>query len=251
MWLAYVDESGNKGYDGSKSYTLGCVVVSANRWPDTFDSFIAFRRFLKKQFGIGVRDEIKASYLIRGNGGLASLGMGEHKRNVVYRAHMRLAIKLGISVFAVVIDKELIYDKSRDPRDKAWEYLLQRLERLSTTSVTPVMLLHDEGEELLVRSFVRKIRRVNNPGSAFGPGSLKRPARLIIEDPVPRSSTHSYFIQLADLSAYAAYRRVYPPPQHKFAVCPETMWDELGDARRAATNILVGGRPFPGIVKWP
>jgi hypothetical protein len=62
--FAYVDESGDKGVAGSKSYTLGCLLVDAARWTEVFDQVLLYRRFLKKQFGIPVRSEIKANYLV-------------------------------------------------------------------------------------------------------------------------------------------------------------------------------------------
>jgi hypothetical protein len=62
-----------------------------------------------------------------------------------------------------------------------------------------------------IRKIARKTRRAGSGGSAFGTGSLRRPARLLIEDPMPKNSTHSYFLQHADLAAYAAFR-VYDLP---------------------------------------
>ena len=70
-------------------------------------------------------------------------------------------------------------------------------------------------------------------------------------DPVSRNSQQSLFIQVADLVAYAAFRRVYPgPTSRKHSVVPDDMWDELGPARMAEVNQRSGG-PSPGIVTWP
>ena len=171
----------------------------------------------------------------------------------IYRQHMRLAHKIGLDVFAVVIKKELILKQTMNPRDVAWEYLIQRLERISTNSDSPLMIIHDEGEASRIRTLVRKARRINMPGSAFGTGRLSKPARLIVDDPVPRDSRQSYFIQLADLAAFAAYRRLYPPTR-AHSVCPGSMWDELGDARYASANEVAtsqGWVKHHGIVVWP
>jgi len=164
---------------------------------------------------------------------------------------MRLQRKLEISAFAIVIRKDAISAKHLDidPRDVAWEYLIQRLERFSTLGGTQIWLSHDEGESLLIRRLTRKARRIGSAGSAFGTGSLKRPCRLILDDPVPRNSQESYFIQLADLDAYAAFRKVYAPPGRDTQIVPQDMWDELGTAALARANYLRGGPP--GIVSWP
>lgn len=80
----------------------------------------------------------------------------------------------------------------------------------------------------------------------FGTGVLKRPFNRLLNDPVPRNSAQSYFLQLADLAAYAAFRRHHPPPAMPVNIVPEAMWDELGDARYSPVNKFSGGPP--GIV---
>lgn len=245
MHLAYVDESGNVGVppNGSQTYTLGCVLVESRIWPDVFDGVIDYRRFLKKTFGIPVRAEIKASYLLRNNGALAPLKLSESARRGVYKGALRLFSKVGIAAFGVVIRKDVVVARGLnvDPRLVAWEYLLQRLERFTTKGGTEVAIFHDEGDAGLVRALTRKARRAGTAGSAFGTGSLRRPARLVLDDPVPRNSQHSYFIQFADLVAYAAFRRVCPPPPKTAQIVPLTTWDELGNARYAPVNQVRGG----------
>ena len=251
MHFAYVDESGDAGPAGSQTYSLGVVMVEASQWPATFDELIDFRRHLRDRFGIPVRAELKANYLLRNGGPLRPLALSESARRAVYRSHMRLQPKLGLRAFAVVIRKASLRERRSgiDPRDVAWEYLLQRLERFTTKGGTEVLLVHDEGDAARVRTLARKARRAGSAGSAFGTGALGRPATRVLDDPVPRDSTQSYFLQLADMNAYAAFRRVVPPPERRMNIVPQEMWGELGDARFRPVSQLAGGPP--GIVVYP
>lgn len=251
MYFAYVDESGDAGASGSRTYTLGCILLASSTWPGAFDEVIDFRRFLRSHFGLPVRAEIKANHLLRNGGAFRPLALSESARFGVYRLHLRLQAKLGLQSFAVVIGKPALarIKPSTDPRDVAWEYLLQRLERFTTKNDTEVLLVHDEGDEARVRRLARKARRAGSAGSAFGTGSLRRPATRVLDDPVPRDSTQSYFLQMADLNAYAAFRYVVPPPHRRVQIVPQSMWDELGGARLLAVSELSGGPP--GIVKYP
>lgn len=231
MKIAYVDESGDDGIGGSRSYALGCVLVDGADWTSTFDQMIAFRRSIRDQFGIPVRAELKANYLLRNGGILRSHPLSEKARFKLYRSFMRLPAKLDLKAFAVVVDKREASEKFKGRRvssDIAWEYLLQRLER--SFRDTEVLIVHDEGDATTIRKRARKARRAGTAGSAFGTGLLKVPFRNLLDDPVPRDSRQSYFLQLADMAAYAAFRRRYPPPERRVQIVPSTMWEELGTA---------------------
>jgi hypothetical protein len=235
MYLAYVDESGDDGAKGSRSYALGCVMIDGAAWQTTFDGMIAYRRFLRTRFGIPVRAELKANYLIR-NGGpwLSYHPLPSGMRHAIYRGHLRIQPKFGMTAFAVVIDKGTAIAKfgaARATSDIAWEYLLQRLERRATNEGTEILVVHDEGDPLTIRKRARKARRAGSAGSAFGTGTLSVPFLRLLDDPVPRNSQQSYFLQLADFNAYAAFRRLYPPPPRPGQIVPRGMWDELGAAR--------------------
>jgi hypothetical protein len=235
MYLAYVDESGDDGARGSVSYALGCVMIDGSNWASAFDGMIAFRRFLRTRFGIPVRVELKANYLLR-NGGpwLSHHPLPSRMRHAISRGHLRIQSKLGMTAFAVVIDKAKATSKfggRRVTSDIAWEYLLQRLERRATKEGTQILLVHDEGEALTIRKRARKSRRAGTAGSAFGTGILSVPFMRLLDDPVPRGSHQSYFLQLADVNAYAAFRCLYPPPLRTVQIVPQGMWDELGAAR--------------------
>jgi hypothetical protein len=248
MYLAYVDESGDKGKDGSKTFVLACTLVRASVWSASFDTIIAFRRFLKEKFGLPVRAEVKANHLLRNGGPFRDLALSENARRAIYKMHMRLQSKIGVSTFAVMLNKAKL-DSSIDPHERAWRFLLQRLERLATTDHDMILVVHDEGEPIAIRKYARRARRAGTAGSAYGSGGISVPFKGLLEDPVSRDSRQSYFLQLADLSAFAAYRRYFPPPPGRPSICPQSMWDELGEAVFRPANKNAGG--VPGIVFWP
>lgn len=247
MLIAYVDESGNTGTvasGGSLTFTLGCVLVDAAAWPTAFDELLAMRRRVRDRFGLPMRAEVRANDLIRASGDIRNVGLAPTERLLIFRAHMAVMSALPARAFAVVVDKR---NQTADYFDLAWEGLLQRLERTSTHEQQPFMVVHDEGANDQVRAWVRRSRRYLTAGSATGYGTLRNPARLLVDDPVPRTSRQSYFIQAADLVAYAAFRAVIAPSANVARVCPQTMWNSLGDAIHRKVNSLKRVGP-PGIV---
>jgi hypothetical protein len=248
MHFAYVDESGDSGAAGSQTYALGCVLIESNIWPDRFDRMIDFRRHLRSLYGLPVRAEIKANHLIRNGGAFRPLALSESARYSLYRQCMRLQSKLDFKTFAIVVNKANAAANypGRSVDDLAWERLLQRLERFATYGNDVVLVVHDEGNSNAIRKMARKSRRAGSAGSIGGGGTLLRPFTRLLDDPVSRDSKQSYFLQLADLVAYAAFRKHYPPPIRPVQIVPQLMWDELGTAAYAPVNMYSGGPP--GIV---
>ncbi|MBW0012879.1 DUF3800 domain-containing protein [Mycobacterium sp.] len=241
MLVAYIDESGNTGdpsSGGSQTFVLGCVLVDADNWPATFDGLLRFRRRVRDKFGVHMRAEIKANYLLRNSGDLRRYNLGHGARRVIYRAHLRVLSSLDVRAFAIVVDKRTGFTSSTACFDLAWEGLLQRLERTSTKENTRFIVIHDEGENDAVRRWVRRARRHLTAGSAYGGGTIVAPATQLVDDPVARQSRQAYFIQVADLLAYAAFRSVIPPGRNIESVCPQGMWSELGGATHRAVAAL-------------
>ena len=255
MYLAYVDESGDRGptaNGGSQSYTLACVFVRASQWAHAFDGLIGFRRFLRDKTHLPMRAELKTNFLIRNSGPLRDLHLSKKARKFIYRGLLRLQPTLNLQTFAIVIHKQRAIQRrpNDDPFITAWTYMMQRLEHLTRDSREPLLLVHDEGETETIRYIARKFRRYGTAGSLFGGGYQIPPFVGLIDDPVSRNSQHSYFLQLADLNAYAAFRRIFAPPPRTVQIVPQLSWDELGTARFAAASQRSPG-PSPGIVFWP
>lgn len=250
MLLAYIDESGNTGdpsRGGSLTFALGCVLVDADLWPAAFDELLDFRRRIKSKFGVHMRAEIKANYLLRNSGDLRPYALGPDARHLIFRAHLRVLNDLPARAFAVVVDKRTAFAGPDETFNLAWEGLLQRLERTSTKEKATFAVFHDEGEDDAVRRWVRKARRRLTAGSAFGSGQMSNAARLLVDDPIPRRSKQSYMIQLADLVAYSSFRAVVAPGPGIARICPEDMWDQIGPATHTAVSGL-RPRSRPGIV---
>lgn len=247
MLIAYIDESGDAGFLGSPSthFALGAVLVHSDKWLVALDENIKFRRGIRDSYGVKMSTELKAQYLLRGNPSLGRLS--ERDRLAIYRRAMEfLANAEWARVFAVVLEKDKVKKReSTFALDQSWTFTVQRLQNWSRSENTETMILHDEGTNTLFRRTLRKMRRHHRAGSFFYPGTtISAEANLLIEDTTPRNSRDSYFIQLADLVAYAAIRKVFPTK--RFGA---TAWDLLGPSRIKEVSKLRGG-PY-GIVKWP
>jgi len=172
--IAYVDESGNTGdvslSGASLTYSLGCILIDADQWPTAFDEMLAFRRRLKLSFGLPMRTELKANFLLRNSGPLRPLNLGTGARKTIFRAHMRILNDLPSRAFSVVVDKR---SKPAAPPAEifglAWEGLLQRLERTSNKEKASFLVMHDEGEDDNIRRWV-----------APGPGRDRRGRRRLV-----------------------------------------------------------------------
>ncbi len=251
MLIAYIDESGDTGNSlnrSSATYTLGCVLIDANDWSQAFDDLIAMRRRLRNRFKIPVRAEIKANYLVRGSGALKAVNLSPAERSLIYRAHFNEMDSNGtMQAFGIVVQKSMQYS-GKDILGAAWMPLLQRLERASFHNAqSPVLIIHDEGENLSIRKLARQARRHLSAGSVTGAGSQQHPFSKLVDDPIPKASNESYFLQLADLVAYAAFRSLYAPSPGIAQVVPQAMWNNLGDVVRTQVNSL-RPRVVPGIV---
>ena len=252
MYLCYMDESGDPGVgpgSPTPTYTVACVFVHDSHWVGLFEDTLRFRRYLRVNFGLRMRQEVKANELVKGSGPWASLPYGDRVRKRVYRSYMRFQGTAGtVKTFAVVVDKSRCATPE-EVRVAAWRHALERVERFATKNNDTVMLFPDSGNYDRFRKLSREMRRFSQVGAMVGGGTLSRPLeRVLIDDPVERDSSQSYFVQLADLNAYAAYRKERTDPRF-----PSTMWDELGPAIlvEANQNMVLRGLENPGIIRGP
>lgn len=250
VYLAYTDESGDSGFEGSptKWMVISCVLVHESRWHSTLDQIVSLRRELKKDYGIPTRAELKSEHFVYGRGPLKDLRLGRDGRMRIFENLLDFQANLELSNFAVAIAKGRIQaPETNDPREIAWRYLSQRIDTFCRKpgGTDRVMLLPDEGHGPLVRKIIRKARRFQVITGFYG-GPLDIRAKYVVDDPFDKRSSESYFTQLADWNAYAAHRYREIDPIRRV---PSDLWDRLGDTRLLEVNQLTGGPP--GIVVWP
>jgi len=237
MFFAYVDESGDSGYAGTGFFTLAVVLVRETDWLAALDRLVDMRRYLRTTWGVPARAELKANYLVHRKGPFKHLQhLGPKERLDIYRFVMSAQRKLGFfTTWAIYIDKTKILRQNRDPRDFAWQFMIERLDNFSHRQGELLKLFPDAGHGYFIRRKVRHMRRFHRVPSAFGQEQLAANSTRVVEDPSDRSSDESFFIQLADLNAYAAVNHINPG-----RIGPD-FWDELGECRLEDVNRIRGG----------
>lgn len=244
MHLAYFDESGDPGVGKGPTrwFCLNALLVQASDWLKSLDALVEFRHYLLREYGIRPRDELKGADFKESDGAFSSLRIPRRVRFQIYREILQFESKLNIHTFSVAINKSGLTPNSREPHSLAWQLALERLQRFCTDRDSYAAVFPDEGHNFLVRGLMRKMRRFHHIPSRYGGAPIDFRTDRILEDPSDRHSHDSYFVQLADLNAYATHRNSAIDPKGKI---PGDLWDSLAgplrDARIASVDSGVRG----------
>ena len=210
MYLMYVDESGDSGLAGSPTnfFSLSGLVIHESRWRDFTTQMATFRKTMRTVYGLPLRTEIHASHFIRS---APVPGMQKHIRLAILRNFIdEIAKQDFISLTNVVVDKTG-KPNSYDVFENAWQTLFQRFENTLKYGNFPGghrndfgIVLTDATDGQKLQKMVRRMS-VHNPVPNMawaGPGYRNLPLLRIIEDPHPKDSKTSHFIQACDVAAY-------------------------------------------------
>jgi hypothetical protein len=255
VYICYFDESGDSGPKNKYMpwFVLNCLAVHESNWLNVLNSLVALRRELYVSYGIPPRAELKGAHFRNGKGTFSGLGHSRLKRMDIYGFILNHESTLPVRTFSVAVDKVRAQERGWDPRYSAWTIAFHRLDRMCRKEGDWCSVYPDEGHGFFIRKRVRSTRRLHSVPRHYAPGNFPLPVERILEDPNDRRSGDSYFIQVADLNAYASHRSAYVCPIRKV---PPGLWDSLktdaGDARHLPVNELQSpyNRP-PGIVRSP
>jgi hypothetical protein len=218
MYLMYVDESGDTGLARSPTsyFALSGLVVHESKWRDFVAQTAAFRKTLKAAYGLPVRTEIHASAFIQTP---PIVGMQKHIRLAILRNLLdELATMNFVSITNVIIDKTT-KAAPYDVFENAWRALFQRMENTLKYGNFPGAHRNDYGIVLTDATDGRKLQRLMRKMNVYnpiphmgwaGPGARNIPILRIIEDPHPKDSKDSYFIQACDTAAYFVMQAFKP-----------------------------------------
>jgi hypothetical protein len=216
MFLMYVDESGDPGLVSSPTryYVLSGLVLHELRWRPVLERLLEFRRGLRAQYGLKLREELHAAAMINKPGPLVRIK--RHDRLAILRDFAdALASVPELNVINVVVDKER-KPAGYDVFENAWKILIQRFEdtihhrnfRGPRNADERAMIFSDSTDNKRLQQLLRKLR-VHNPVPTRA-GYRNSPLDRIIEDPTIRDSEESYLIQAVDLCAFLLYQELAP-----------------------------------------
>ena len=217
MMLMYVDESGDVGQfipgysQNSQHFVLSGLIISQEEWLSYLQNIKIFRRHIKSQYGLLLKEEIHAAELIRVKKIAAYKQIRKSDRIYILKMFIQQMHVMfpNAKVINICLDKTK-FPLETDFMTLAWKRLIQRYDTFLKKSVNDKgIIIADDTNSDLIRKLIRKMRVYNPVYSHYG-GSYQAPTDNILEDPFSRDSKQSYFIQAVDCIAQALYRKEFP-----------------------------------------
>lgn len=210
MQIAYYDESGDDGYPAysSEFFVLTAFYLHYLHWQDAFETVRDFRGFLRDEYDLPIKTEMHTRKFLLNKKPYRFMSISDDDRVDIIGQFCDLIAGLQAKVINVVIVKPRILIADYNVLDTAFKYSIQRIENDLNPRLNPnekFMIITDPGRVGKMRKTSRKIQRINYIPSRFGPQPYRREIKSLIEDPLPKDSRESYFIQIADLIAYVVY----------------------------------------------
>ncbi|MBN1293685.1 MAG: DUF3800 domain-containing protein [Candidatus Latescibacteria bacterium] len=209
MFIAYYDESGDDGYPmySSPLFVLTSLYFNHLHWQNNYKDITDFRRLINSKYGLPVKIEMHTKQFLLNKKPYRNYGFSDNDRIQVIDQFCDFISKLDVKIINVVINKLLIQTADYMVLDRALTYSIQRIEN-DLKKINPAskfMIITDEGRLGKMRNTARKIQKFNLIPSKYGHTPIRQEIKSLIEDPLPKSSKESYFIQLADVIAYIVY----------------------------------------------
>lgn len=210
MRIAYYDEAGDDGFPkySSPLFTLSAAYMHYMQWQPNFERMREFRRALKKDFGLPVKLEMHTKYFVLNKNPYRRLGLAEADRLQVMDLFAELTGSLQLKIINVVVVKPNLARNTAGVLDTALKFSVQRIENDLDPTRNPearFMIITDPGRVGAMRGTTRRIQRINYIPSRFGPKPYRQEITALIEDPIQKDSTESYFIQVADYVSFVVY----------------------------------------------
>lgn len=210
MHLVYYDEAGDDGYPSYSSpmFVLTAVYLEHLSYKSYFERIKEFRDNLHKLYGFPVTMEMHTRDFLTDKNPFYNLHIAPADRIIIISQYCGLMTTLGVKVINVVIVKPRIRKVEFDVLDTTMRFSVQRIENDLNKQGKPderFMIITDQGRLSSMRRTTRKMQKVNFVPSMYSTPARRLEITRLIEDPLPKDSKDSYFIQMADLVSYLVY----------------------------------------------
>ncbi len=209
MFIAYYDESGDDGFPqySSPLFVLTAIYQHYQNWKDNYQMVRDLRERLRTQYNLPIKLELHSKNLLLNKNPYRPLNLSDIQRMAMIDEFCETIAAMDVKVVNVVIDKTKVKLAKYEVLDTALKYSIQRIEN-DLVKINPAnrfLIITDEGRVGKMRSTTRKIQKINFIQSKFGTGTYQKEIKSLIEDPLPKPSKESHFIQICDLIALIVY----------------------------------------------
>ncbi len=238
MHLIYIDDSRD-----DKLCVFSALAIPVIKWHETFAQVRNFRREIRQQFGIYIHKELHAWKFVSGRGSISDRIVTKWERCNIFVDALRVVANLPEARLF-----NAVFPRKQD--EKAFEWMLNRINRTLRAWGSYGLLICDEGKDATYTRLVRRMYVYNPIPSQrsvwqdTGKSWKNVPLDRVVEDPFFKDSEKSYFIQCVDFAAYALLRQENPIPSktrygldkafnslHPILVTQATKKDPLGIIR--------------------
>jgi hypothetical protein len=205
MFFSYFDESGDDGYPvySSELFVLSSIYFHYSVWKKNYEAIRLFRQNLKKQWNFPVKLEFHTKEFLADKNPYHGMYTPDQRRTILFE-YCQFVESLDFKIISVVIDKKKIQRPKYAVLQKALTYNIQRIENdLGLPEHDgQFLIITDEGRVKKMRETTRAIQRINFIPSQFSLLPYRKEIARLIEDPLPKPSSESYFIQIADMVSF-------------------------------------------------
>jgi len=261
MFFTYFDESGDDGYPvySSELFVLSSIYFHYTKWKENYTAIHSFRQELKAKWDFPIKLEFHTREFITDKNPYHGKYTSEERRTILFD-YCQFVATLHFKIISVVIDKKRILRPKYNVLKNGLTYNIQRIENdLSLPEKDGhFLIITDEGRVKKMRATTRAIQRINYIPSRIYAEPYRKEIIRLIEDPLPKPSSESYFIQIADMISFLvnlfARQNLCEPKQSwgNRVLGVLSIGDEISllDILKQRFNPLASKNPY-GIVYYP
>lgn len=216
MYIAYFDETGDDGYPERSTdlFVLTSGSLHHKDWAKNHKSTSLFRKHLKDIYGLPINTELHTRALLTNKNPYRQYLWSDTTRLKIAQEYADFIASTDVKFINVAINKNKINNSNikmyKPVLDTALKFNVQRIENTIKDSQpgTNFMIISDEGRVGMMQRTTRRIQKINYIPSKSAGSYYRREINLLLEDPLPKDSKQSYFIQFCDFVSFVAYLRL-------------------------------------------